>query len=170
VNDDYRYTIKRFHRLNIIHRFHIHRIAENTGLYFGQPPILLFIAENDGCTQKELAEKLGVSTPSIATSVKRLERKGMIKKSEDEKDRRYCRLSTTETGSRLCQDYKRLCHDMEELMFQDFSKAECEQLSGYLERLTTNLSTQEILNKTNFAIIEEDKKIKSMRKEKEKYD
>ena len=55
----------------------------NTGLYFGQLPVLMYISNHEGCTQKEIADWMKVSPASIALSTKRLQKAGLIEKSVD---------------------------------------------------------------------------------------
>jgi MarR family transcriptional regulator, organic hydroperoxide resistance regulator len=145
--------VDRIGQLNIIHRIYIHRAAAENGIYFGQLPILEYVSSHGQCTQTELAETLQVSAPSIATSVKRMQKTGLLKKVADESDLRCNRISITEKGLDLAQKCRSAFDTVDARMFEGFSAVECEELRRYLERLIANVATDEFKNKTMFALI-----------------
>ena len=48
------------------HRNIIDKNFRENGLYFGQPPILKYLSENDNATQKEIADFLGIKSQAYA--------------------------------------------------------------------------------------------------------
>ncbi|MDE5994690.1 MAG: winged helix-turn-helix domain-containing protein, partial [Oscillospiraceae bacterium] len=66
------------HLLGISERYIIDRLLEEKGIYFGQPPILCFLSKNPNATQKDIADSLNISPASVAVSVKRMEKSGII--------------------------------------------------------------------------------------------
>ena len=54
------------------------RIRE-IGIQRGQMPIIMIVYRNNGCSQKEIAECMGVTPPTVNVSIQRLE-KNEIKK------------------------------------------------------------------------------------------
>lgn len=149
----YRDIVAQISQLNIIHRIYIHRAASENGIYFGQLPILEYVSSHDHCAQSELAETLQVSAPSIATSVKRMEKTGLLKKTADESDLRYNRISITAKGLDLARKCRSAFDTLDTRMFEGFSAAECEEFSGYLERMISNVATDEFKNRTMLALI-----------------
>lgn len=83
------------------HRNCIHEIMESEGLFYGQLPILEVVKKLGSCTQKEISKELGVTPPSVTTSVKRLVKKGYLEKKTDENDLRNTQLQL------LKVDYKK---------------------------------------------------------------
>jgi DNA-binding MarR family transcriptional regulator len=145
--------------LSILHRIYIHKQASKNGLYFGQPPILEYVANHDNCTQREVADFMKVSPASIATSVKRMQKAGLIEKMADDSDLRYNRLKITEKGRELTYKCRKDFDKVDAQMFSGFSDEECEQLFGYYNRMVSNLSTGEFADKTFFSLIAEGKKM-----------
>lgn len=145
--------VDRIGQLNIIHRIYIHRAAAENGIYFGQLPILEYVTNHGQCTQAELAETLQVSAPSIATSVKRMQKTGLLKKVADESDLRCNRISITEKGLDLGGKCRSVFDTVDARMFEGFNAAECEELCGYLDRLISNVASDEFKNKTLLALI-----------------
>ncbi|MEI8198831.1 MAG: MarR family winged helix-turn-helix transcriptional regulator [Eubacteriales bacterium] len=158
MKPELRRIVRRINQLNILHRIFIHRAAVENGLFLGQLPILEYIIDHDRCTQTELAETLQVSAPSIATSIKRMQKAGLLLKTANETDHRYNRISITEKGLHIAGDCRVAFDAVDASMFTGFSPAECETLNGYLERLNANLETSEFKNKTFFAMIDVIKK------------
>lgn len=150
---DFRNIVFLIGRLNIIHRICVHRAAVDNGIYYGQLPILETIIEHNRCTQTELAETLQVSAPSVATSVKRMQKAGLLKKVADESDLRCNRISITEKGLEFAQHCRSAFDKVDARMFEGFSAEECKTLYGYLERLIDNVATDEFKNKTMLSLI-----------------
>ncbi len=151
--------IKRMNKLNILHRIHIHKQAVKNGLYLGQLPILEYVESHDQCTQREVADFMEVSPPSIATSVKRMQKAGLLLKAADKSDLRYNRLTITEKGREISRKCRKDFDEIDAKLFSGFSEQECEQLRGYFERMIANMSTDELANKNFFSLIAEEKKL-----------
>ncbi len=164
---DLRTIIWKIGRLHILHRLHIYKAIANTGLHFGQLPILETIIKNDNCSQRELAEKMQVSPPSIATSVKRMQKTGLLEKIADENDMRYTHIVITEKGRKLAENCRRSFDAVDKQMFSGFNEAECMQFYGYIERLVKNLSTDEYVGKDMHSLIAEVEEIDKKRKKEE---
>lgn len=68
---------------------------DELGITFMQAQVLRFISKNEGCLMKELAEEFSVTLADITGIADRLEEKGILKRTEDPKDRRALRLRLT---------------------------------------------------------------------------
>ena len=150
---------KKMNTLSILHRINIQKQASKNGLYFGQPPILEYVANHNYCTQREVADFMKVSPASIATSVKRMQKAGLLEKMVDDSDLRYNRLKITEKGKELTYKCREDFDKVDAQMFSGFSDEECQQLYGYYERMIKNLSTEELADKSFFSLIAEGKKL-----------
>ena len=151
---DFRSLIWRINKLHLLHRIFIQRAGAEHGLFMGQMPILEYIREHDRCTQADLAEWLQVSPPSIATSVKRMQRAGLLTKCRNESDCRANQISLTEKGLETVRKCRASFDRLDERIFRGFSEEECGMLSSYLDRLTENLITDEFRDKTFFAMLD----------------
>ncbi|MBR2847046.1 MAG: winged helix-turn-helix transcriptional regulator [Clostridia bacterium] len=131
--------IDRMNKLNLLHRMSIQTEGYKNGLYLGQLPILEYVRKNSRCTQRELANFLGVSPPSIATSVKRMQKAGLIEKETDETDQRYSRLSITEKGILVSEKCRAQYDCIDAQLFAGFDEKECETLYKFFGRMIANL-------------------------------
>ncbi|RCX21009.1 DNA-binding MarR family transcriptional regulator [Anaerobacterium chartisolvens] len=122
-----------------LHMNHLQNILSCYGLYFGQPRILHTIKELHGATQKEIADKLNVTPASLAVSIKRMERAGLIEKKMSKTDLRRNYITLTEHGTGILNDSYSSLLKMDNKMVQGFSDEELEKLAGYLDRIYENL-------------------------------
>jgi DNA-binding MarR family transcriptional regulator len=71
------------------------------GLALGAFPALLHLWEKDGLTQKDLVDLLGIEQPTMAATLSRMERDGLITRSRDADDGRVQRVWLTEKARSL---------------------------------------------------------------------
>lgn len=136
----YHDTVGRLCKVSLLHRYHIFLALTGLKIYRGQPQILEYLLEHGDCSQKELADELGVSPASIATSLKRMSKCGFIEKTTDESDRRINRLRITPQGKSALLAGRRECDKVDEAMFAGFSNEEIDAFSDMLGRIAENLS------------------------------
>lgn len=131
---------KAFHRYHSSHRNIVDGKFREKGLYFGQPPILKYLSEHENATQKEIANFLHISAPSVATSLKRMEEAGLVVRLENKKDARKNTLKLTKKGKELSDlaDNYFLCID--DVTYRGFTEEEIDILVSFLERMNNNLT------------------------------
>lgn len=149
----YKEAVKKMVRVTLLHRYAISTSLSGMKLYRGQPEILEYLNEHGDCSQKELADFLGVTPASIATSLKRMSKSGFIERTADENDRRINRLRLTEKGRAVFLDGKAECDRIDGVMFSGFSKEEITAFSDMLSRIAKNLSPSGISEKEVFDIM-----------------
>lgn len=130
----------RLHKLELVRKLCTQKETYEYKLYFGQMPVLNYIAYNSGCTQVEIANWMQVSPASVALSTKRLQKSGYIVKEVDPDNLRCKRLYLTEEGKRIRELAFERLGQLDSKMFEGFTDDEIVQLSGYLDRMTMNLT------------------------------
>ena len=95
--------------------------------------------EREGISQREISDVLKISAPTVAVSVKRLEKTGMLERRNDEKDQRVMRIYLTEKGRRLTKTMKRYFEENEKAMFQGFSESELCLMKRFFKQMAENL-------------------------------
>lgn len=128
------------HLLGISERYIIDRMLEEKGIYFGQPPILRFLSENPNATQKDIADSLNISPASVAVSVKRMEKSGIISRETDKDDARRNNLSLTEKGTELEQFARQTFNAVDSAKLSGFSEEEISVMLTVIKKMTDNLS------------------------------
>lgn len=94
-----------FSRLVQTYQYCTQRTLSKYGLYPGQPALLFALEASALPTQHDLARKLSVSKASVGVSLRRLEKKGFVKRVRDKADTRCIRVALTPRG----QEYARWC-------------------------------------------------------------
>ncbi len=125
--------------LNHRHRACHQRAAGRLGLYYGQPPVLLILLECPNLSQKELAERMNTTGASVAVSVKRLEKAGLLQRRSSEQDARRNALCLTEKGRALAERCRGEMDRINCEMYVGFTPAEQQQLAGFYRRMSENL-------------------------------
>jgi DNA-binding MarR family transcriptional regulator len=122
-----------------LHHSRAHQLLEVLGLYRGQPPVLSALWEQEGLTQKELAEKLQNTPATITRMLQRMEKSGFIQRKPDETDQRVTRVYLTQAGRAIKDQVEAIWKQMEKETFQGFSAQELTVLREYMLRMRTNL-------------------------------
>ena len=125
------------HTLLLRCRFHM--TGEPDKLHPGQMRILIILAEEGCCNQRKLMRELCCSAASVATSVKRLEKSGYVKKEADPDDLRSTRIDLTETGRDLALESIRCMKKLEAIQLAGFSEEELQQMVEFQSRMMENM-------------------------------
>ena len=157
MKDLYRETVHKMVRANLLHRYRIITALSGLNIYRGQPDILGFLLENGECAQKTIAETMGVSAASIATSIKRMCKAGFVERAEDATDRRINRIRITQKGKEVFLAGREECSKVDAQMFSGITDEEIEKFSEILIKITENLSEGGISEKEVFDYIAKEK-------------
>ncbi len=141
MNEKVREVREVFHSYHCNHRSFVESSFREKGLYFGQPPILKYLREHKNATQREIADYLHISPPSVATSVKRMEEAGLIMRVADKKDARCNNLKLTEKGEKLSEYADKLFEVVDDASFNGFTDEEIDLVISFLRRMTENIKT-----------------------------
>ena len=112
---------------------------EALGIGPGQMPVLGALNRRRKMTQRELAEHTHVTAATMSGTLKRMERAGLIKRSEDESDARVSIVELTEKGQNCSDEATRLFVETDEDMLQGFTEEELSVLLGFLNRMHENV-------------------------------
>lgn len=141
MSEQYRAVSKLLHDLEWWRHVTVHRALRDSEVYFGQPPILDALAERGVCTQNELAKALNVSPASIAVSLRRMQKSGLIEKEADSEDLRRNFVRLTDKGKAQYAYIHGCFEEIDRKLYMGFTEAELETLQSMLFRLCENLST-----------------------------
>ncbi|MBR3019392.1 MAG: winged helix-turn-helix transcriptional regulator [Clostridia bacterium] len=139
---NYRDAVEAMHRLELLRRIQARALMSDSGLHPGQPPLLKYIWDHPGCTQKEAADELDVTPASAAASLKRLEKAGFVLRRTDEKDTRRNRLFITDTGRTRMEENGRQFGLLDERMFRGMDEGEVEAFRRACEKMFDNLADE----------------------------
>lgn len=76
---------------------------QEVGVMPGQMPALLALLEEEGLSQKELRERIQVEQPTLANTLNRMERDGLIERRADPADKRRSFIYLTERAREVAR-------------------------------------------------------------------
>lgn len=122
-----------------LHHTRVDNLFNKVGLYRGQPPILRILWEKDGCTQKDLAEKLRLKPATITDTLQRMEKSDLVERKTDTDDLRITRVYITEKGRNVQMEVENTFKIIEEETFKGFTFEERILLRRFFLQIRDNL-------------------------------
>lgn len=110
------------------------------GVAVGQFAILLLLWEEDGLTQAELGRRAAVEQPTIANTLARMERDGLIRRQPDPMDRRRAFIHLTERARALEAPLTEAARTVLDRAAVGISAADQAVLLAGLRRMIANLA------------------------------
>lgn len=104
----------------------------------GQFPVLLELWHGDGLTQKQLLDRLEVEQATLANTLARMERDGLIRREPHPKDRRAQIILLTELGRDLERRAIDAAADADADLFEGFRLFERELMMEYMRMALEN--------------------------------
>ncbi len=137
---EYREVVGAMHRLELIRRIRSRRVLSGVGLHPGQPQIIGCILNQPGCTQKEVADALDISPASVASSLKRLDKAGVIYRVADKSDARRNCLFITDAGKKMMETSRAGFEALDRQMMEGFGDDDIARFHGMLVKMFDNLA------------------------------
>lgn len=122
-----------------LHFIRTHSLLEKTGVYPGQPPLLFLLYKNNGQSQKELSNKMGIKPSTITVMINRMEKTDLIERKQDGKDQRISRIFITSNGMEVCKKLLVIHEEIEREVFSNFTSEEKVILRRLLMQVRDNL-------------------------------
>jgi len=116
----------------------------------GAAGILFTLDKSGSLSQRELADKVGITPPSMTVALRKMEEKGYISRKHDENDQRIFRIEIQEPGRRCAALVKQAMLQVEETLFKDFANEEKLLLRRLLLQMHSNLMQQNHWNEEEF--------------------
>lgn len=117
-------TVSIFER--IVNKIHMmERIPKDFGtgelLHLGQINTIVAVGENPRISVSELSNQLGITKASASEMVKKLEKKGYLKRTKDAGDGRCVLLEVTDRGRSICERHDKLHRENLSKYFEDIT-------------------------------------------------
>lgn len=112
---------------------------EHLGIVPGQFPALLALWQRDGQTQKELVNLTGVEQATMANTLNRMERDGLISRRNHPKDGRAKVIFLTRKSLGVRDEAYAAATKVNEKALADLTKEERDQFINYMQRTVATL-------------------------------
>lgn len=108
-------------------------------LHPGQAPILMYLIENDGPTQKQLGDNIKLKPATITIMLNRMEKAGMVERRPDLTDQRLSRVFITELGKLSYAHAKSTIKQVQQEAYKGFTQEELMLMRRLLMHILTNI-------------------------------
>lgn len=109
------------------------------GVTAGQMPTLLALYEEDGLTQRTLRTRVQVEQPTLANTLSRMVRDGLVVRTPDAEDRRLVRLHLTARARRIQPGVVAAAQAINARALRGLPAGERRQMLSQLARMVANL-------------------------------
>ncbi|MGK6314504.1 MarR family winged helix-turn-helix transcriptional regulator [Neorhizobium sp. DT-125] len=116
----------------------LQRRSSALGFSPGQFPVLLELWQEDGLTQKQLLDKLEVEQATLANTLSRMQRDGLIERSPHPSDRRAQVITLTSLGRALEAQALEAAAEADAALFAGFKRFERELMIEYMRMIVEN--------------------------------
>jgi DNA-binding MarR family transcriptional regulator len=110
------------------------------GLNSAQFPFLMNLAGNPGITQDKLSRLLFLNPSNITRALVQLEKKGYVRKTSSEFDKRTRRLYPTDKALKIVDEIQNIEHDWCDILSEHFTPEELDQFQDYIKRIALTAS------------------------------
>lgn len=114
-------------------------LLEKMGVGPGQVPILSQLDYHGELTQRELAEHTHVTAATISGTLKRMEKAGLVYRTDDNRDARVSIVRLTEKGKEVAEEARKHFACTSREMLKGFTDSECDMIVSCLERMRENI-------------------------------
>jgi DNA-binding MarR family transcriptional regulator len=131
--------------VNTLGRNIIWCLAQRTsqhGLLPGVYPVVAWLMQLKDSTQGELARIIGIEQPTMAVTLRRMERDQLIERSPDPDHGRRTRVRLTAKGKKLSQLMREAAYDVESVATKGLSASEVKEFFRLTGIMTRNLNAE----------------------------
>ena len=122
-------------------------LRKEIGITFGQWKIIITLVNNDdGLTQKEIADKLGLEGPTLIPIIDKLEKDGFVTRMVDKNDRRNNRIFLTEKTISTLDLMINCGLRIKNMSMRDISEENVSITKDTLEKMWKNIQNEFNLN------------------------
>ena len=109
--------------------------SEALGLVDAHRPILFALAKKDGCTQLDIVNFTKLKAPTISLTLQKMELNGLIKRVENEQDKRIVNIFITEKGKEEHEKIKQLFDETDREFLSCLNGVELEETKKVLLKM-----------------------------------
>jgi MarR family transcriptional regulator for hemolysin len=115
-------------------------LRNKTGINLVQSKVIFALNMQSGPTQRELADKIGVESPTLVPIIDKMEQDGYVKRKLDSKDRRIKRIYSTAKADSMWDSMMECAAQIRKTAIQDISEPEIKSALGVVKKMTENLA------------------------------
>ena len=134
---EYVKIIRGFGVLNRTFLSYISKSLSGKGLSYSDSIFLVNIGDKEGASQEEIANALAIDKAAVARSVKNMEKKGYIRTTRSEADKRAKELYLSDSGKELYQYMQRVNSQWMNHVMGDLAAGDIETLMQTIDHMSS---------------------------------
>ena len=116
-------------------------LRNKTGITMTQSKVIFALYLHSGLTQRELADKIGIESPTLVPIIDKMEEDGYVERKLDSQDRRVKRIYTTSKTDLLWDPIMECATQIKKVSTKEISEQDIKSTLGIIKKITENLST-----------------------------
>jgi MarR family transcriptional regulator, transcriptional regulator for hemolysin len=117
-------------------------LREKVGLTVGQWKVVVTLVNENGLTQKEIADRLGLEGPTLIPVIDKMENDGLVARRVDQDDRRNNRIYRTENADALWDRMMKCATRVRQVSVKDIPEEDIRIMKNVLEKIWQNLGLE----------------------------
>lgn len=105
--------------INRSHKIYLEQYADSLDVTLGQYPYLVILNYKENFNQDEIAKLFQVDKCGVSRTLKKLEKKGLVKREQDPDNRRSNIITLTDKGSEIATFLKQKDDEWEEFVYEN---------------------------------------------------
>lgn len=114
-------------------------LRERVGVTFGQWKVIVMLVNENGSTQKEIADRLGLEGPTLIPIIDKMEEERLVVRKVDPADRRNNRIYRTEKADELWDRMIECALKIREVSLRGIPEQNINVMRKVLEKISQNL-------------------------------
>jgi len=115
-------------------------LREKVGVTFGQWKVFVMLSMQDGISQKEIANRLGLEAATLIPIIDKMEKEGLVVRQVDQADRRNNRIYRTEKADALWDQMIECALKIRKIAVKDISEKHITIMRDSLGKICENLN------------------------------
>ncbi|MCA9813090.1 MAG: winged helix-turn-helix transcriptional regulator [Nitrosarchaeum sp.] len=116
-----------------------YELNKNVGIGLAQSKVIYALSLQPGMTQRELADKVGIETPTLVVMIDKLEKEHLVKRQNDKQDRRIKRIFITTKADRLVDSMIQSALSIKKIAIKNIPENEVKHILENLNKISQNL-------------------------------
>lgn len=116
-----------------------YELNKNVGLGLAQSKVIYALYTQPGLTQRELADKIGIETPTLVSIIDKLEKEKLVKREIDKTDRRIKRIVTTSKADKIVDFMIHLAIRIKKISTKNISEKDLKKTLDITKHISQNL-------------------------------
>lgn len=109
------------------------------GVSIGMWFVLRMLWEEDGLTQRQISDRVGINGPTVVTAINSMERAGIVKRISNQEDRRKTNVFLTARGHQLKDKLWPMAMDVYSVAFKNIDREDIATMGRSLKQVWANL-------------------------------